>query len=118
MSTEGNGNQPHDEDVLGRADALLKRHRAATASPNATDAAIPTLIEAVDSGLEGADIPTLTDIVEATDDARANAIVRVDAAVTRGLEDGARSAPEDDDRALTATPAPDVEVISRVQTQN
>ena len=63
MSTEGNGNQPHDEDVLGRADALLKKHRAATATPHATDPAIPTLIEAVDSSLDGAAIPTLTDIV-------------------------------------------------------
>src|SRR5258706_15712315 len=112
MSTEGTGNQPHDEDVLGRADALLKKHRAATARPEATDAAIPTLVEAVDSGLESAEIPTLTDIVETSDDARANTIVRVDAAATRGLEDGARSAPEDEARALTATPEPDVEVIS------
>jgi len=119
MSTEGNGNQPHDEDVLGRADALLKKHRAATATPHATDPAIPTLIEAVDSSLEGADIPTLTDIVDATDDARANAIAGADSPATaRCLEERAGSAPGDAGRALTTTPVQDVEVISRVQTQN
>ena len=85
MSTEGNENQPDDEDVLGRADALLNKHRAATANPDATDAAIPTLIEAVDGGSEGAAIPTLTDIVETADVARTSVMECADShASSRG----------------------------------
>ncbi|HEV2009053.1 MAG TPA: class I tRNA ligase family protein, partial [Burkholderiales bacterium] len=117
MSTHGNENQPHDEDVLGRADALLNKHRTAAANPHATDAAIPTLIEAVDGGSDGAAIPTLTDIVATADIDRASAMVGADShASSRGSEGDAY--PEDAGRALTAAPAQSVEIISRVQTQN
>lgn len=54
------------DDVLNRADALLKKHRAATAAIPADSLAVPTLTEAIDAGADAAAIPTLTDIVAST----------------------------------------------------
>ena len=49
-------------DVLGRADALLKRHRAAATLPTDADS-VPTLTETVAGAADNSSIPTLTDIV-------------------------------------------------------
>ncbi len=63
MLPGGNQDWTDSEDVLGRADALLKRHRAAAPRPAANPAAIPTLTEAIDGGADASPIPTLTDVV-------------------------------------------------------
>ncbi len=62
MSNQGDNDGRPADDVLGRADALLNRHRAAVA-PAADPRDIPTLTEAVAGNLDTAAIPTLTDIV-------------------------------------------------------
>ena len=75
--------QPDDDhgdagngDILGRADALLKKHRRADASP-ADDADIPTLTETIDAQDERDDIPTLTSTVEDCDAPRRRALATV-----------------------------------------
>ena len=65
MPAESNDNWSADEDMLGRADALLNKHRAASARPAADPNAIPTLTEAVEDGADARTIPTLTDIIVA-----------------------------------------------------
>jgi len=61
LSSDSSNLDGSEDDVLGRANALLARHRAVPASADAS--AIPTLTETVASGADSADIPTLTDIV-------------------------------------------------------
>ena len=63
--------EPHDradipasDDVLGRADALLNRHRVAV-KPAMETGAIPTLTQPPARDLDESAIPTLTDIVAA-----------------------------------------------------
>src|SRR5258706_11087435 len=64
MSQPGDSDDtPGTDDVLGRADALLNRHRAAR-KPGANTGPIPTLTEPVAQDLDASAIPTLTDIVE------------------------------------------------------
>jgi len=53
--------------VIGRADALLRRHRLGTPKDPPTAEAVPTLTEAIDGSADSAEIPTLTDIVEFLD---------------------------------------------------
>ena len=67
MSTENDEDWPDDKGVLDRADALLRRHRAAAGEPATDSDAVPTLTEAIaaEEGTGGAEIPTLTDIVAA-----------------------------------------------------
>jgi len=65
MPAASNDNWSADEDVLGRADVLLNKHRAATARPAADPNAIPTLTDAVEAGADATAIPTLTDIITA-----------------------------------------------------
>ena len=99
MSSEEHGENSAD-DVLGRADALLRRHRTA---PSAADPhAIPTLTEPVGMRPDPAAIPTLTDLV--TD-------AEVLATVTRAPN------PDAGDRAPDDV-AHGGEIISRVQSQN
>jgi len=64
MANAGNNDRSDDEDVLGRADALLSKHRSA-ARPAADPSAIPTLTETITGGADPSAIPTLTDIVAA-----------------------------------------------------
>ncbi len=110
MSTEGNHNWPGDEDVLGRADALLNKHRAATAKPPADPGAIPTLTEAVADGADPSTIPTLTDIV-----ADSTAEQPVASAPSAAAADEAMPAAE---QTLTAAAAQSGEAISQIQVQN
>jgi valyl-tRNA synthetase len=51
--------------VLGRADALLGRHRLSRPNTSADPEVIPVLTETVGIATDAAEIPTLTDIVEA-----------------------------------------------------
>ncbi|MEO8440860.1 MAG: class I tRNA ligase family protein, partial [Betaproteobacteria bacterium] len=88
---------PGTDDVLGRADALLNRHRA-TLKPGANPGAIPTLTEPLARNLDASAIPTLTDIVEAPPRT-------------------ARGAAEPPGETSPA-PAHSGEIISRVQAQN
>jgi valyl-tRNA synthetase len=62
MSPEGT-NERGGDDVLGRADALLNKHRTADTTSPVDPHAIPTLTEAMSDGADAAEIPTLTDIV-------------------------------------------------------
>jgi valyl-tRNA synthetase len=86
------------DSVLGRADALLNRHRAAT-SPAADPAAIPTLTEFVAADLDAGAIPTLTDVVAPSALAPSNA-------------------PVSEQGPATDEPSRSGEIISRVQVQN
>ena len=65
MPAESNDNWSADEDLLGRADALLKKHRAATARPAVDPNAIPTLTEVVEGSDHATAIPILTDMIAA-----------------------------------------------------
>jgi len=115
------------EDLLKRADALLARHRRAPGS--AATAEAPAPIAASD---EGADIPTLTDVVteglaphapESAEPPPAFAVTPArDEVPGRAHGDGPETKPppshadaQVDDGEV---PAPEVEVISRVQAQN
>jgi len=90
---------PSSDDVLGRADALLNRHRVA-AKP-ATDAgAIPTLTQPLARDLDESAIPTLTDIVATP--------VRAPAAASAAHVDN----------TAAEQPAQSGEIITRVQAQN
>ncbi len=109
MSTAGNHNWSSDEDVLGRADALLKRHRAA-AKPAADPTAIPTLTEAVADSVDPSAIPTLTDIV-------ADAAIEQPAAPVPAAAAADEATPAAA-QALPATGAHGGETISRVQVQD
>src|SRR3972149_7460737 len=100
MSTEGNHHWSDDEDVIGRADALLNKHRAAAAKPAADPNAIPTLTEAVDTGADAAAIPTLTDIVAA----EAPAAAPEPAVAPPVCEPDASTAADDAGQALMPTP--------------
>ncbi|MDB5811697.1 MAG: Valine--tRNA ligase [Betaproteobacteria bacterium] len=92
MSTvDDNDDQTATNDVLGRADALLKRHRSAI-KPRVDAGAVPTLLEHVESEFDALQIPTLTDIVG-------------EPAVQRTT-------------AVDETTAQSGEIISRVQAQN
>jgi valyl-tRNA synthetase len=112
MSTEGNHNWPGDEDVLGRADALLNKHRAATARPAADPSAIPTLTEAVADGADPSTIPTLTDIVA---DSTAEQPVASAPSAAAAAADEAMPAAE---QTLTTAAAQSGEAISQIQVQN
>ena len=91
-------NQDSDiNNVLGRADALLNRHRAATA-PTANPTTIPTLTEPISADLNDSAIPTLTDIVVAAAPAPSAASLERNTAA--------------------GDAAPGSEIISRVQAQN
>ena len=90
---------PSSDDVLGRADALLNRHRVA-AKPAMDAGAIPTLTQPLARDLDESAIPTLTDIV--TTPVRAPV---------------AASAAHADNRAAEQ-PAQSGEIITRVQAQN
>jgi len=105
MSTEGNDNEADDDDLLGRANALLGRHRAPPPNWATEPHTIPTLTEAVYGDGDASAIPTLTDIVPAeiaqsAMPARAGADVQADTT--------------DEPPA----PAQRGEIISRVQSQN
>jgi valyl-tRNA synthetase len=108
MATAGNNNWSDDEDVLGRADALLSKHRS-TARPAADPNAIPTLTEAVAGGADPSAIPTLTDIV--ADPATAQPVTS--ASVAAAVAEAKPSA----DQAPTAAAAPSAEAPSRTQAQ-
>ena len=92
------------DEVLGRADALLKRHRAAP-KPVVETAAIPTLTESLPAGLDLASIPTLTDIVEPP--------VQTAATPPQDTPVDARVTPVEEPVDAQAG-----EIISRVQAQN
>ena len=133
MPPESNDNWSADEDVLGRADALLNKHRAATERPAADPNAIPTLTDAVEAGADAAAIPTLTDMIAASTAAdipaaegqavKAHAVGDAPAATPKATAPPPVFAPEagaaagDTDYGLPA-PAQHGEVISRVQAQN
>ncbi len=91
-----------EDDLLGRADALLNRHRARAGTVADPDA-IPTLTEAVAGELDAAAIPTLTDIVAAS----AQVVVETRA-----------DTPADAEPTANATLPQSGEIISRVQAQN
>ncbi len=101
------------DEVLGRADALLTKHRGTVKSPAVNDPqAVPTLTEAVLTDIDAHLIPTLTDIVESGDPLPAPVPVTVSAyapAVEAHPEAG---------RELAPSQAHSGEVISRVQAQN
>src|SRR3990172_13206572 len=65
MSAASDDNWSPDDDVLGRADALLNKHRRAAASPAADPNAVPTLPGAVGGAPAAQAIPTLTDSIAA-----------------------------------------------------
>ena len=135
MPTENNDRWSGDEDVLGRADALLNKHRAATARPATDPNAIPTLTEALEADANAAMVPILTDMIaapvaaeipavaEAHAVAEAPAIAKAAAAMPEPDVPPPVSAPEADpatgspDYGLAA-PAQNGEIISRVQAQN
>ena len=98
MSSQDENIDGVDDDVLGRADALLNKHRAGV-RPLADPGAVPTLTEAVADELDAAAIPTLTDIVATHGGAAA---------------DPPAGAPS----MATANPPHSGEIISRVQAQN
>ena len=91
-----------EEDVLGRADALLGRHRAGAITVTDADT-LPTLTEAISTDLDAAAIPTLTDIVAVPAAAAAHAEPAAAALVVPRADHA---------------PAQRGEVISRVQAQN
>ncbi len=93
MSEPGDSDDSGTNDVLGRADALLQRHRATT-KPRADSLAMPTPAASLGDNFDDSAIPTLTDIVT---------LPTVDAPV---------------DGAVTTPPAHSGEIISRVQAQN
>jgi len=98
MSEPGNSDDSAEtDDVLGRADALLNRHRAGL-KPAANAGAIPTLTEPIAETLDASAIPTLTDIVATP------------AQTASGAPEPARETPSE--------PAHSGEIISRVQAQN
>jgi valyl-tRNA synthetase len=107
--TEHPSRDDDSEDLLARADALLRRHRNAPA-PSALDAAPPLTLPPAS---EGADIPTLTDIV----------VEPGPGAALRPAPDAGGDAPRGESPSRSAphgaeAPSPPVEVISRVQAQN
>ncbi|HEX3136207.1 MAG TPA: class I tRNA ligase family protein, partial [Casimicrobiaceae bacterium] len=87
------------DDVLGRADALLNRHRVA-AKPAMDAGAIPTLTQPLARDLDESAIPTLTDIVTTP--------VRAPAAASAAHADN----------PAAEQPAQSGEIITRVQAQN
>ncbi len=123
MPAESNDNWSADEDVIGRADALLNRHRAATARPAVDPNAIPTLTEAFEAEADRAAIPTLTELIAAPVAADNPDVAEAPAAMPEPAAPLPDAAPEgaaaagDTDYELTAPPQ-NGEVISRVQAQN
>ena len=128
MSAASDDNWSPDDDVLGRADALLDKHRRAGARPAADPNAVPTLTEAVGGDPAAQAIPTLTDSIAAPIAAGRPAAAEAPAAAPEPVAPEPAApppgfAPEADATAgntgygLTA-PVQDGEVISRVQTQN
>src|SRR5258705_7311388 len=98
MSQPGDSDDtPGPDDVLGRADALLNRHRAGL-KPEANTRAIPTLSEPIAENFDASAIPTLTDIVETP------------MRTVRGAAEPPRETPPES--------AHSGEIISRVQAQN
>ncbi len=134
MPTASNDHWSADEDVLGRADALLKKHRAATARPAADPNAIPTLTDAVEADGDAAMIPILTDMIASPvalgipSAAEELAVAEAPAAVPESLAQEPSVPPPvsaaDADPATggpdygLAAPAQNGEIISRVQAQN
>ena len=118
MPDESNGHWSADENVLGRADALRRKHRAAGARPAADPDAVPTLTGAVGGGEATDAIPTLTDVVVEPAAAGAPAMARgpvapaspPDAAPETGAVRGTDNP--------SGQPIQSSEVISRVQVQN
>ena len=118
MPDESNGHWSADENVLGRADALRRKHRAAGARPAADPDAVPTLTGAVGGGETTDAIPTLTDVVVEPAAAGAPAMARgpvapaspPDAAPETGAVRGTDNP--------SGQPIQSSEVISRVQVQN
>ncbi|MEK7835725.1 MAG: hypothetical protein AAB298_06210, partial [Pseudomonadota bacterium] len=133
MSAASDDDWSPDDAVLGRADALLNKHRRAGARPAADPNAVPTLTEAVGGDPAAQAIPTLTDSIAAPIAAGRPAAADAPAATPEpvapepvapeSVEPPPDSAPEADatagntDYGLTA-PVQNGEVISRVQTQN
>ena len=121
MSTASDNNLSGDEDVLGRADELLNKHRAAAAKPATDPNTIPTLTEAVDA--DAMAIPTLTDISAApvaadiNGGAEAHAAAPVPAAPPPMSEPDTNAVADSED-ALTPPPAQGGEVVSHVQEQD
>ncbi len=125
MSAASDDDWSPDDAVLGRADALLNKHRRAGARPAADPNAVPTLTEAVGGDPAAQAIPTLTDSIAAPIAAGRPAAAEAPAATPEPVapepvEPPPDSAPEADatmgntDYGLTA-PAQNGEVISRVQ---
>mgnify|MGYP001597643178 FL=1 len=128
MSAASDDNWSPDDDVLGRADALLSKHRRASAMPAADPNAVPTLTEAVGGDADAQAIPTLTDSLAAPIAAGRPSAAEAPAATPKPVApepvepppeaaSGADAAAGDTDYGLTA-PVQNGEVISRVQTQN
>ena len=121
MSTASDNNLSGDEDVLGRADVLLNKHRAAAAKPATDPNTIPTLTEAVDA--DAMAIPTLTDIIAAPVAADINGGAEAHAAAPEPAAPPPMSEPDtnavaDSEDALTPPPAQGGEVVSHVQAQD
>ncbi len=117
MSTDSEENAAEGEDVLGRADALLTKHRAGAIKKNGAPdpRTIPTLTETMGVATEANEIPTLTDIVASPGETQPQPAVPDAGPATRAAP--AALAPAiAPDSALT--PAHSGEVISRVQAQN
>jgi len=106
----------HDdgEDLLARADALIGRHRGSTPTPPIPPVA-SLLTDVV--ATPASDIPTLTDIVTDTPiiPVRAPAEPRASQAAPEAAPPASSA---DGVAAREADPAPEIEVISRVQAQN
>src|SRR5450830_292972 len=121
MSTASDNDLSGDEDVLGRADELLNKHRAAAAKPATDPNTIPTLTEAVDA--DAMAIPTLTDISAApvaadiNGGAEAHAAAPVPAAPPPMSEPDTNAVADSED-ALTPPPAQGGEVVSHVHEQD
>lgn len=120
MPTASDSNLPGDEDLLGRADLLLKRHRAAGSQAATDPNSIPTLIDAVDA--DAMAIPTLTDIASAPVAADINSSAEARAAAPQPAVPLPMSEPDanavtDSEHALTPPPAQGGEAMSHAQAQ-
>src|SRR5688500_5966755 len=113
MSSPSDDNWPGSDEVLGRADALLTKHRATGLKAVSDPEAVPILTEAVVPSIDAQAIPTLTDIVAVPAHAPTIAFAPVSAAASGTTADSAGT-----ERARGPTQTQSGEVISRVQTQN
>ena len=113
MPTDSDDNWSGDDEVLGRADALLTKHRAA-AKGTSDLRAIPTLTETIAAGIDTDAIPTLTDIVTVSEQEAPLPLPPSEAPAGFAVA----TIPADDDQIAAPFPAQSGEIISRVQAQN